>query len=120
MSVSLADPAGSGALVGAVQWIQGTLLGSVALVVATLAVAGVGFLMLTGRVDIRRGITVILGTFLLLGSPVLATSLQSLAVGGAADGPSPPEALPPPQPMPPPLPPANYDPYAGASVPPAQ
>lgn len=116
MSMSLADPAGSGALVGAVQWIEGTLLGSVALVVATLAVTGVGFLMLTGRIDIRSGITVIVGTFLLLGSPVLATSLQSLVAGSGIDQPPPPE-VPPPPPMPAPPPPANYDPYAGASVP---
>jgi type IV secretion system protein VirB2 len=43
-----ADPAGSGAVVGAVRWVQGTLLGTVATVAAIVAVAGVGFLMLSG------------------------------------------------------------------------
>ena len=33
------DPAGSGPIVGAVAWIQGTLLGTVATVVAVIAVA---------------------------------------------------------------------------------
>jgi type IV secretion system protein VirB2 len=38
---ALADPAGSGALVSAVRWLQGTLLGTVATVVAIIAVASV-------------------------------------------------------------------------------
>ena len=35
-------------IVSAVRWLQGTLLGTVATVVAVIAVASVGFLMLTG------------------------------------------------------------------------
>ncbi|MGI8931802.1 MAG: TrbC/VirB2 family protein, partial [Sphingomicrobium sp.] len=45
-----ADPAGSVPIVGAVNWLQGTLLGNVATAVAVIAVAAVGFLMLTGRI----------------------------------------------------------------------
>ena len=45
------DPAGSGPIVGAVNWLQGTLLGNVATAVAVIAVAAVGFLMLTGRIN---------------------------------------------------------------------
>lgn len=116
---SLADPSTSGSLLSAVNWIQGTLLGSVAVVVATLAVAGIGFMMLAGRVDVRRGMTVLVGSFLLLGSPVIAGAIQSLWVGGPREEPvaiteSPPV---PPPPLPPVVPPANSDPYAGASVP---
>lgn len=48
---SLADPAGSGVILGAVNWLQGTLLGTVATVVAVIAVAAVGFMMLTGRIN---------------------------------------------------------------------
>jgi type IV secretory pathway VirB2 component (pilin) len=43
------DPAGSGPIIGAVEWLQGTLLGNVATAVAVIAVAAVGFMMLTGE-----------------------------------------------------------------------
>ena len=39
----------------ALEWIQGTLLGNVATTAAVIAVAVVGFLMLTGRIEWRRG-----------------------------------------------------------------
>ncbi len=45
------DPAGSGPIAGAVDWLQGTLLGNVATAVAVIAVAAVGFMMLSGRVN---------------------------------------------------------------------
>jgi hypothetical protein len=38
-----ADPAGSGPIVAALGWMQGTLLGTVATAVAVMAVAAVGF-----------------------------------------------------------------------------
>lgn len=60
------DPAGSGVIVGAVHWLQGTLLGTVATVAAVIAVAVVGFMMLTGRINWRYSATVILGCFILL------------------------------------------------------
>lgn len=114
---SLADPAGSSSLIAAAGWVQGTLLGSVAVAVATVAVAGAGFMMLAGRIDIRRGIAIVIGVFLLLGSPVIASALFGLAVGTTASEPSFVESpAPPPPPLPPP-PPVNADPYAGASVP---
>jgi type IV secretory pathway VirB2 component (pilin) len=50
-SSGYSDPAGSGAIVGAVNWLQGTLLGTVATVVAVIAIAAVGFMMLTGRMN---------------------------------------------------------------------
>ena len=46
-----ADPAGSGVIVSAVNWLQGTLLGTVATVVAVIAAAAVGLMMLTGRIN---------------------------------------------------------------------
>ena len=42
---AFADPAGSGVILGAVKWVQGTLLGTVATVGAVIAVASVGFCM---------------------------------------------------------------------------
>ena len=79
---SLADPAGSGVLVAAVRWLEGTLLGTVATVVAVIAVASVGFLMLTGRINWRYGATVIIGCFILFGAASIVAGIQSAA--GAA------------------------------------
>jgi type IV secretory pathway VirB2 component (pilin) len=78
---SYADPAGSGAIVGAVNWLQGTLLGTVATVVAVIAVASVGLLMLSGRINWRHGATVILGCFILFGAASIVAGIQSAAAG---------------------------------------
>lgn len=75
----LGDPAGSGAIVSAVHWLQGTLLGTVATVVAVIAVAVVGFLMLAGRINWRYGATVILGCFILFGATSIVAGIQSTA-----------------------------------------
>ena len=77
-----ADPAGSGAIVGAVHWVQGTLLGTVATVVAVIAVAAVGFMMLTGRMNWRYGAVVILGCFILFGAATIVAGIQSTAGAG--------------------------------------
>jgi type IV secretion system protein VirB2 len=74
-----ADPQGSGAILGAVRWIQGTLLGTVATVVAVIAVAVVGLLMLTGRINWRYGAVVILGCFILFGAASIVAGIQSTA-----------------------------------------
>lgn len=79
---SLPDPQGSGALVNAVTWLQGTLLGSVATVIAVIAVAGVGFGMLTGRINWRHGAVVILGCFILFGAASIVAGIRAAAVGG--------------------------------------
>lgn len=76
------DPSGSGPIVNAVRWLQGTLLGTVATVVAVIAVASVGFLMLTGRMNWRYGGTVILGCFILFGAASIVAGIQSSAAGG--------------------------------------
>lgn len=76
------DPAGSGVLVSAVNWLQGTLLGTVATVAAIIAVATVGFMMLTGRINWRYGATVILGCFVLFGASSIVAGIQSTATLG--------------------------------------
>jgi type IV secretion system protein VirB2 len=73
------DPQGSGAILGAARWIQGTLLGTVATVVAVIAVAVVGLLMLTGRINWRYGAIVILGCFILFGAASIVAGIQSTA-----------------------------------------
>lgn len=79
---SYADPQGSGVLVSAVNWLQGTLLGTIATVVAVIAVAAVGFMMLTGRINWRYGATVILGCFILFGASSIVAGIHSTATLG--------------------------------------
>lgn len=74
-----ANPAGSGPIVAALGWLQGTLLGNVATAVAVIAVAMVGFMMLTGRMNWRFGATVIIGCFVLFGAGAIVTGIQSTA-----------------------------------------
>ena len=73
------DPAGSGPIAGAVDWLQGTLLGNVATAVAVIAVAAVGFMMLTGRVNWKYGATVVLGLFILFGAASIVGGIRSVA-----------------------------------------
>ena len=79
---ALQDPAGSGPLTAAVRWLQGTLLGTVATVVAVIAVATVGLLMLTGRINWRYGATVVLGCFILFGAASIVAGIHSTATMG--------------------------------------
>lgn len=72
-----ADPAGSGPILNALGWVQGTLLGNVATAVAVIAVAVVGFMMLSGRIHWRFGATVILGCFVLFGATTIVAGIQS-------------------------------------------
>lgn len=83
---SFADPAGSGPIVGALNWLQGTLLGTVATVAAIIAVAVVGFMMLTGRMNWRYGATVILGCFILFGAASIVGGIQASAGASTAAG----------------------------------
>lgn len=75
------DPAGSGVILGAVNWVQGTLLGAVATAVAVIAVAGCGFMMLTGRMNWRYGGMVILGCFILFGASAIVGGIRGAAQG---------------------------------------
>ena len=75
------DPAGSGAVVSAISWLQGTLLGTLATVTAVIAVAAVGFMMLTGRINWKYGATVVLGLFILFGAASIVGGIRSVAGG---------------------------------------
>ena len=74
-----ANPQGSGPIVAALGWLQGTLMGNVATAVAVMAVAAVGFMMLTGRLNWRMGATVIIGCFVLFGASAIVSGIQSAA-----------------------------------------
>ena len=82
-SVALAqqagDPQGSGPIANALLWLQGTLLGTVATTVAVMAVAAIGFMMLTGRMNWRFGATVIIGVFILFGAASIVGGIQAVA-----------------------------------------
>jgi type IV secretion system protein VirB2 len=115
---SLGDPPETSAILPAVQWIEAIFLGNIATILAIVAVASIGFAMLTGRLDLRRGGTIILGCFILFGASTIAAGLRNAAQASdgqysvAADV-SPPVFIRPTQ-----TDAANpYDPYAGASVP---
>ena len=74
-----ADPQGSGPIVAALAWLQGTLMGNVATAIAVMAVAAVGLMMLTGRLNWRMGATVIVGCFVLFGASAIVSGIQSAA-----------------------------------------
>ena len=75
------EPAGSGPVLAALQWVEGTLLGNLATTAAVIAVAVVGLMMLTGRIDWRRGLTVILGAFIVFGAVAIVSGIRSVATG---------------------------------------
>lgn len=117
----LVDPSGPSSLIAAVAWLQGTLLGTVATTVAIIAVAVAGMLMFSGRIDVRRGLSVVMGCFVLFGASSIAAGIQNVVAPSASDylptAPQPEAAIAMPQ-LPAPKPQPPYDPYAGASVPP--
>ena len=118
-SPSLADPSGSGAVVAAVLWLQGTLLGTAATSVAVICVAAVGMMMLSGRISVRRAASVIFGCFIVFGASSIVAGIQSLGGGGTTPA-YPPQAFVPPAYAPSPATaPASggADPFAGAAVP---
>jgi type IV secretion system protein VirB2 len=79
MAQTYTDPRGSGPILAAVNWVQGTMLGNVATAVAVIAIAIVGFMMLTGRMNWKHGITVIFGCFILFGATVIVAGIQGAA-----------------------------------------
>ncbi|GGD53863.1 hypothetical protein GRI62_04485 [Erythrobacter arachoides] len=62
----------------AMSWITGILLGELAATLCVIAIAFVGYSMLTGRLAIRRGAQVVLGCFVLLGAPAIADGMIGL------------------------------------------
>ncbi|MBT2134490.1 TrbC/VirB2 family protein [Croceibacterium sp. LX-88] len=112
---SLFDAPSGSALTSASKWLSSTLLGSLAIGLCVIAVAWVGLLLMSGRLAVRDALRITIGCFVLLGAPVIAAGLHGLTETASRVGVvEEPRAEPTPQP--PPLPPANYDPYAGASL----
>jgi type IV secretion system protein VirB2 len=121
IQVSLIDAPSRGVVTSALTWIEGALFGGVATGIAVIAVASIGFGMLSGRISVKRGITILLGCFILFGASSLARGLRAFSEEDAQsyDGPrqiSAPVFVKPD--VSPQKPGENsYDPYAGAAVP---
>lgn len=115
VSASLFDPGGESVMLAAGDWIAGVLTGSIATALCIVAVASLGLIMLWGEIPVRRGVQVILGCFVLLSASTVAGALTEFS-GDLAGNDQAPVPLVIEQEPPPPLPPANYDPYAGASL----
>lgn len=111
------DRSGQNAVTSAVRWIQASLTGELASAIAIIAVASVGLMLLSGRLDMRRAVHVIFGCFILFGASTIATGIMQMLNGAAVASaqPLPPPVLAPPAPAA--RSPQNYDPYAGAAVP---
>ena len=77
---AVTDPQGSGPIVAALDWLQGTLFGNVATAIAVIAVGMVGFMMLTGRMNWKHGATVIVGCFILFGAGAIVAGIRSAAM----------------------------------------
>lgn len=114
---NLTDSPPTGVFNAAASWISVVLFGPLATTIAIIAIAWIGFAMLSGRIDIRRGLAVVLGCFLLFGAHRIAEGLRSSAmnedVRATASVPPPPNYVNAPQTA------RNtngFDPYAGAAV----
>lgn len=106
-----------GAVSRALEFMQDTLLGSAATSIAIIAIAALGFMLLTGRVDVRRAARVVIGCFIIFGAATVGATLYQLSAKTSPTAPvSQPSPLSP-EPLPPPASNMVYDPYAGASVP---
>lgn len=109
----LSAPEAGSALVDALRWIEGIMLGPVAVTLAVAGVALVGLLLLQGRIAWQRGLAVCLGCFIVFGAwPIVHAASVGTSSGDIAalrDGGPLPEA-------PKDVPPQAYDPYAGASL----
>jgi type IV secretion system protein VirB2 len=80
ISASAQTSAGAGPIQNALLWLQGTMLGNAATTVSVMAVAAVGFGMLTGRMNWRFGGNVIVGIFVIFGAGTIVAGIQ-LAAG---------------------------------------
>jgi type IV secretory pathway VirB2 component (pilin) len=114
---SLFDVPADRPVAAATSWMERALLGDAAVALCVIAVALLGLAMLNGQLPVRRAGQVVLGIFVLLGAPVIAGNFAGMWAGSNPRYEAPPapavtgviyerEELPP----------ADFDPYAGASL----
>jgi type IV secretory pathway VirB2 component (pilin) len=111
---SLFESSGASPMASSLDWVSGVLFGELAIGLSIIAVAMIGFVMLTGRMPFRQGGRVALGVFVLLSAPTIAAGFSTALQGSAGSAPitDTAELAEPPRD----LSPADYDPYAGASL----
>lgn len=108
------EASGTTAIQAAAEWLSLLAGGSLAVALSVIAIAVLGLLMFGGRLPVRAGLRIVLGSFILLGAPLIAAGLiefgeaasdnDAIAASAvAADRRAP-------------LPASTYDPYAGASL----
>lgn len=107
--------AGQTTLVDALNWVVELLTGSLATLVATIAVAFIGYATLEGRIAPREAIKTLIGCFVLFGAVGMANALMDHAQASNDGLPVSPQSPPPAAPAR--AEPPQFDPYAGASVP---
>lgn len=76
---SLFESSRDNVLLSAMGWIEGTMLGSAATLVAVLAIAGIGFLLLQGRLAVKDGARVVLGCFIVFGAAAIAQGIAGVS-----------------------------------------
>jgi len=76
---SLFDAPPSAVLPASVDWLTGTLFGTVAITLCVLAVAFVGLVLMSGRMAIRDALRVAIACFVLLGASSIAGGLRIVA-----------------------------------------
>jgi len=97
----------------AADWLAQIITGSLGTSIAVIAIGWVGLAMLQGHLDWRRAGRIILGCFILFGSPLIARGLIDALQGTASLRPNPP----PPAIVATPTAAPQFDPYAGAALP---
>ena len=102
------------------EWIAALLTTRLVLVMGTIAVATLGFTLLTGRVPAKRALGVLAGIAVVSSANSLARVLIGAGATEEASLSNPPVSQAGQRPTPKQPPPAAYDPYAGAAVPSTQ
>ena len=110
---NLFAPSNASVIESSAQWLERLVTGPLVLLLSTLAIIGIAYLLLSGRLAIRQGAAVVVGTLIVLGAPTIASGLiEAMRPGSPTaviDRDAPVEFGPREE-----LPPASSDPYSGA------
>ncbi|WP_256471486.1 TrbC/VirB2 family protein [Erythrobacter aurantius] len=114
MRASLFETQAESGIGTSIDWVEALVLGEIATAMAIVAVATIGFMMLTGRVRMAGSFRVILGCFVLFG----ASSIAAALMGSVGESRQPVQAAFDREEMQPreELPPSEHSPYSRASI----
>lgn len=119
--VSQFEPPPAGTLVNAINWVTEFLVGPLATSIAVITIIWIGFSMLKGHIDWRRGLSVLMGCFVIFSAQAMADGLHVSAIKIVPQ----PVIIDTPLTPPPIAPPSTnqtnaFDPYAGAKMMPSE